>query len=368
MQDAEFYRFAELPAELRLLVWTLVPFPERVIGLVPYLKDAHGKPKDQRRPSGQNGRAPHFVQTMQPSHLGIFPPMHVNREARSVWLSRLARLDQEDHVIPRERREGDRLTAGPVTVRFQSPFINYETDIVAVFGAWQPPGLRDNLPHHLAGDPAPTDPFAGLDRSKIRRVGLSELPYGLESAIRALDIKRLPALEEFSVLTLGPDPFRQAGRGQGASNDSASPELEMAVGDLQRVSCDIHDLDVSTARSHPFFDAERLRHPAGLSPDIRPLSKYTVYIKALLWHALSANWTLELDSPELTELRWEFLEYVFDGPQGVECPLPEDLCASVGHGCDEMLRWQPGFDVSYKLVCARSWSATAKQARIVSSD
>jgi hypothetical protein len=89
-------------------------------------------------------------------------------------------------------------------VRFAVPFISYESDMFAVFGGWRtvaPPLASAN---EGIEDGWLIDPFSGLQRSKIRRVGLSESPHGEEAAVEALDAQNLPALEEFLFLTLPP--------------------------------------------------------------------------------------------------------------------------------------------------------------------
>lgn len=369
MPSTVFSRFPDLPAELRILVWNLTPFPDRVIGLVPYSRYAQGQPKEnEKAPRGQSSTEPHFVHTVQPSHLGIFPPLHVNQEARSVWLRRLVQTRRNHELILSSgQHDGNNDTVGSVTIQSKVPFISYEYDIFAVYGAWRPPARSLVSTDNRAEDIAPIDPFSGFERSKIRRIGLVELPYGLESAIQALDIRQLAALDAFSFLTLGPDPRGEVQTRQ-TSIVPASLDLEMAVEDVQTVQCDIKNIDTRIIESHPFFNMGRLRHRAALSPAIRPLQKYKAYVKALLWHALSRNLTPDLDSPELTETRFEFMQYVFNGSRHDMCPMLAGSCGTGGHGRNEMIKWQGDFLMLFRIICEKHWSSTAESIGIVLHD
>ncbi|KAL2202647.1 hypothetical protein CC79DRAFT_1337316 [Sarocladium strictum] len=372
-----FPRFAELPSELRLLAWNFVPFPNRVIGMIPYDRKTAKLEDESDGASSIVSRhfihveKPHFVYVVQPSHLAVFSLLHVNREARSVWLPRLVQPKRSEHTtLPSEQHDGSSHEDVDVLVRFNTPFINYDTDIFAVFAPWK--ALASSYDPAARGvylNMLPFDPFFGLDRNRIRRVGFAELSHGLEAAIRAVAIQKLSALEEFVFIVLGPDPRQNKKAtppGLGTRHELFhKSELEMRVEDLLRTQCDLWSIDAHPVASEPFFNTQRLRHHAALSPIIRPLPKYMVYVKALLWHAL--NWSLppNLHIPGMIETRFELFKYVFQDVRDMPCPLAgEDSCTG-RHGRDEILDWKPNFEVSSMLICERSWSSTAVEKGLV---
>lgn len=364
----EFPRFAELPVELRLLVWNLVPFPNRVIGMVPCMRmDEKGSG------DGSDGPLPDFAYVVQPSHLRVFPLLHVNHEARSVWLSRLVQPERSyNATVPAGQSGGNSTVTRSVLVRFNDPFINYDSDIFAVFAPWKPPTSSILVPaadDHHAEDILPIDPFSGLDRNRIRRAGLTELSHGLESAVHSLAIQQLSALEQFVFIVLGPDPWQKETTHTLGPRPHLRPAptraLEMRVEDLPRVQCDLWNIDSLAVEFAPFFNTERLRHQTALSPIIRPLEKYIVYVKALLWHALAEVLPPNLDRHEMIETRFDLLEYVFHGAEDDLCPLAAEGSCTVEHRHDDMLDWEPDFTVAFILICERPWSSTAMELGLV---
>lgn len=67
----------------------------------------------------------------QPQRHAIFSPLHVNREARAVWLPRFFQP-------PREQ-------ISELNIHFDTPFINYDTDFFTIFDGWPLDGLENGI-------------------------------------------------------------------------------------------------------------------------------------------------------------------------------------------------------------------------------
>ncbi|KJZ79029.1 hypothetical protein HIM_01802 [Hirsutella minnesotensis 3608] len=358
-----FSLFSQLPPEIRLMIWLRVPYPSRVIGLVPqrkawYRQVLRTELPEEPSPAGQDY---HFRYVVQPRQQAIFPPLHANREARTIWLSRLVRLDRHRQV------EGHG-TQKVWTVRHDAPFISYESDIFAVLDVWRPcmaDGTIDRHPDQDISDIGGlVDPFLGLDRQRIQRVGLCEIQTDFELAILTIDMQNLPALRAFSFITLGPHVLNELGLLCERPN-MISHWLEMPAVDLQSLDCALFDVHVRAIQCHHFFNEARPRHAVALSPCIRPLHIFTNFAKAWLWHSRRVSYNLQ-DVPSMSAACWDFVDYVVeDKPRESGCPLPLPICGAAGHGRDEMFELQSEISFDHKLLCATERIATLVEIGVV---
>ncbi|KAK3191610.1 hypothetical protein K4F52_002425 [Lecanicillium sp. MT-2017a] len=372
----QFSRFQELPTEIRIAIWDLIPFPTRTIGLVPNPADwsdhmERGAIPATRSVLASMGILPdtepqdtyqqpyQFRYAVQPQNLPIFPLLHVNHEARSLWLSRLER-------VPQRRRQVSGDVPGTTqtlqcTIQFDTPFIHYETDIISAFADW--PTLRVQLTPAFAGTDAPDmaalmDPLFGLDRTRIQHLGLGETPFEAESLIRRLDFSQLPALRSVTIITLGPRVLgqRTPAEDKRIVDKPPSPWRELHAADISDVDCVLRDLPAANVATHPLVNGRRLLHTVQITPTIRPLPRYTAFVKAWIWH--SARW---LAQPEITpaqvrEAWWPFGDYLFEDPRDdAACPLPFAGCGDGGHGKREMMDWTPPFEMCHKMLCPVVW-------------
>ncbi|KAL7929203.1 hypothetical protein V8C35DRAFT_316136 [Trichoderma chlorosporum] len=363
---AEFTFFPRLPAELRIKIWESVPRPSRVIGILPpaarwyrhYFRAigtrASSIPEEHDPLQRYNYR---YI--VQPKKHAIFPPLHVNREARAVWLPhyfRPSRLFQESNL----------------TIRFDTPFISYDTDIFTIFDGWPSNGIPQDvfLSQHLAdtGDQS-LDGFIALDRDRIRNLALCEIPGDLRGFTNAISIRQLPNLQTLTIMALGPKvggkPESLASEGSGGDIAYSLPVLEMLAVDVQKITADIHDIPLDLAQNSPFLTDARLRHEIALSPSIRPLIRYKTFVLSLLWHELRQPNAAEA----ITASWWDYTEYLFSDSMDddEECPLMLRGCGVHGHTKRELVEWVPTFEVKYKLLCATEWRDELKNIGIIKS-
>ena len=346
---SEFHFFPRLPTELRVVIWNLQQEPERIVGLVPpreaWFSAKRLQPTDA---PGHEDSPLTFRYISQPRDLGVFPPLHVCRESRAIWLARVFQT-------PRQIKAAPSLASSPddarVTVQFDTPFIHYESDIFTVLDTWV---VRELFPNARgisdAAAASPIDPFTGLDTMRIRRVGLCEIPYGTEHTVNALNIQSFPKLEEFSIIALGPDALT-----------ARVPQFEMPIVDLQCVDCELSTLSSETMHSSRFFTQARLDTRLVAWPDIRPFPKYEMLVKAWLWHTLLPGWLLRgIDRAAAGDQRWKFMHDIVHQQRDEVCTLPFEVCAGDGdelsklsHTIAEILDWNPPFRVTNKFLCAR---------------
>ncbi|PKK47092.1 hypothetical protein CI102_9621 [Trichoderma harzianum] len=361
---AEFTLFSRLPAELRFKIWESVRRPTRVIGILPPAARwyrHHYRAIGTRTSAVVEEKDPlqryNYRYIVQPKKHAIFPLLHACREARDLWKPHFFQPSRLYH-------------ASNITIRFDTPFISYDTDIFAVFDGWPPNGIPSDvfLDPRLAdnGDQS-LDGFIALDRSRIRNLALCEIPGDLTGFANAISIRQLPNLQTLTIMALGPDEKRKpeslASEGSGGDIAYSLPVLEMLAVDVQRIAADIHDIPPELVLNSPFLTDARLRHPIALSPSIRPLIRYKTFVLSLLWH--------ELREPNavgaITESWWEYTEYLFSNrmDDDEECPLNLPGCGVHGHTKRELLEWAPKFEVNYKLLCATEWRDELKNIGIV---
>lgn len=377
----EFTAFPDLPAEVRLMIWERIPQPTRVVALTPPSKTWYcrvrrgmpirGPPIEHTEETPDPGstrnycqcydRRWHFCVIVQPREAAVFPPLHATRESRRVWLPRFFRPPhQRELSIP----GGPANASRRCILQFRSPFIDYENDIFTMLDAWDPRIFVDGSSPAAVGNPTSVvDPFLGLDRSRIRHVGLCHNLGSFDLAVHGLDMPSLTGLRRLTILFLGPDLFREKEQKRLSSNNTPGDVNverwpEMSSVDIQDHPCTIRDIIPARVRiDHPFFNRSRPNHTVMTSPAIRPLDRFTVFARAWLWHSEnSPNYQARIANHFglIGGAWWDFLGYLLEAPEGAECPLPLDGCGVGGHGKVEMLHWRRDM-TDAKLLCMKEW-------------
>ncbi|PTB67770.1 hypothetical protein BBK36DRAFT_1115671 [Trichoderma citrinoviride] len=363
----EFSPFPRLPAELRLKVWKSVPRPSRVIGILPPASDWYrhhfryiGSRASRRAEEQSTQQRYHYRYIVQPKEHAIFPLLHANHEARAVWLPHFF---QPSHFC----------NVSGVDIRFDTPFISYDTDTFTVFDGWPSKGIPEDVflnPLLADTNDEPVDGFIALDRNRITNVALCEIPGDMQAFASALAIRTLPNIQTLTILALGPDakwePESLAAAGSGVDITYSLSVLEMLAVDVQRMNADIYDLPLELVQKSPFFNDARLRHAVALSPNIRPLGRYKTFVLSLLWHELREEHAAEA----VTASWWDYVEYLFGsgaGSNDAKCPLMLRGCGADGHTRREMMGWRPRFEVNYKLLAAADWRVELERIGIVKS-
>ncbi|KAH0494631.1 hypothetical protein TgHK011_001247 [Trichoderma gracile] len=360
----EFAPFPRLPAELRLKIWKSVPRPSRIIGILPPASDwyrHHFRYIGSRasRIAEEQRRRYHYRYIVQPKEHAIFPLLHANREARAIWLPQFFQPSHFCHV-------------SGLDIRFDTPFISYDTDIFTIFDGWPSNGIPDGFlnPHQANTDDEPLDGFIALDRNRIQNVALCEIPGDIKPFTSAVAIRTLPSVKTLTILALGPDanwkPESLASAGSGGDFTYSLPVHEMLAVDVQRINAEIYDLPLELVKTSPFFNDARLRHGVALSPNIRPLRRYRAFMLSLLWHELRGENAAEA----VTSSWWDYMEYLFGSgarSNAAKCPLRLRGCGADGHTRREMIRWKPRFEVNYKLLAAVEWRAELERVGVAKS-
>ncbi|RFU35516.1 hypothetical protein B7463_g828, partial [Scytalidium lignicola] len=333
----EFTIFSALPTELRLKIWESVPQPVRVIGQLPcskcwkFLEARVNRSGEVRTDCAANIQHPdwHLRWVGNNQDEAIFPPLHACRESRAAWMphyfSPPRYLDLPHNNI--RHREGE----GPESyrLRFDIPFVSYETDVFAIF---------DTRISFLGFD---ADPFLGFDRKRIRNIAISENAWSLVEIMAAVKPQSLPRLRVVSVLVLGPNP--------NIDGSATSGWQEMPAVDIQHVDCDVSDVSDKLIVDHPLFNKSRLRHLIyEPEPKLRQLVNYLKLFKAWLWHG--NHWdNHEARVPTDFEW-WDFYDYLF-GEHVDVCPLEHLPGWCPGHHTkDEMLNWGSICTVNVKFL------------------
>ena len=332
---SSFAPFSRLPTEIRFQIWDRVPQPQRMIGLAP-CPDCLGESAPRCRRSHPAWTHFYFV---QPRDQAINPLLHACRESRALLLPRYDRP-------PREMAEH--------LVRFEVPFIDYERDIFTIYE------------EHLLDQPR--DPFAGLDRSRIRHIGFSEIPREFIQSLIAMDGQKLTQVKTLSLVVCGPYPPAQ--------QTSGLPLwVQPRQADLPFYDCRVLDLSPELIRRHPFFSELRPRHPMiTLEPRLQGVSGYMVFFTAWLWHAFNRDLTGDFRFSGDDDPWWAFTDYVAGEGGGDDddapCPLGslEGCGDEGGHGRREMLLWDPPFEIGCKMICEEGWFERLSGARAFEVD
>ncbi|KAK3337687.1 hypothetical protein B0T19DRAFT_438334 [Cercophora scortea] len=351
----EFKCFPRLPTELRLMVWANVPQPTRVIGQLP----CHRCMSDERNETMHTCAIARHADwrlryVVQPRSLAIFPPLHACAESRRAWLPRYFRPPRYINLA-----EYDRATpiATPYNLRFDMPFISYEADVFAIFNPWTSDDICDEAYRPNGGyTNFSFDPFLGLDRSRIRRAALCEMYGRYVDAIHELDIQTLPALRNLSLIASGPDPD--------IDHRAAFHWLEMSELDIARTDCRLRDVPTAALNAHPFFNDHRLLiHGVDPPPNHQPLAGQLRELAAWMWHA--TRWDAR-HARSVEYLGDGFFTYVNDDDCADEdCPLEEiDGCGPGGHTRQEMLDWQPPWEMDAKVLCEVGWLERLEEAGV----
>ncbi|KAM0487107.1 hypothetical protein ACHAPX_000375 [Trichoderma viride] len=322
----EFPLFRHLPPEIRIKIWKFVPQPTRVIGLLPPVSTWYQQ-YSQVMPRDSNGRelppdepAYDYRYVVQPRRYAIFSPLHVNREARAVWLPQFFQPSRQNQIEE-------------LNIEFGTPFINYDTDLFTIYDGWPLDGLENGI---ATGSRA-IDGFIGLERERIRNIAVCEFPRLIERVTSALSINTLPNLKVFTILSMGPcvfSPFKAKLVRDGLGL-IVLKGYEMLVADVQRTSCEIHDLPTDVVQSHSFFNHARVFHPGS---SLFPLQGHQNHVRSWLWHEMQAK-NLEKAAGQIAGSWWSWLGYMLDNEDDGEektCPLTLDGCGEDGHSKREM--------------------------------
>ncbi|KAL7924389.1 hypothetical protein ACQKWADRAFT_319481 [Trichoderma austrokoningii] len=334
----EFPLFRQLPPEIRIKIWKLVPQPARVVGLLPPVSTWYRQYQQMDIPTAPatDGCPFQYRYIVQPEKEAIFAPLHVNREAREIWLPQYFQPPRREQI-------------SGVNIQFDMPFISYATDIFTVFDGWPLDGLENGI---AAGNNV-VDGFIGLERERIRHIAAYEYPKTVERMAKAIAINTLPNLEVFTILSMGPCTFsaRRPTLYRDGVLDICLDGQEMMVCDAQRVSCLIHDLSEEVVRNHSLFNHARLFHPGAT---LYPLRGHQAHVRAWLWHELQDRHQNRA-AGQIEALWWCWLSYMLDNDDMVEpktCPLILDGCGEGGHTKQEMQEWEFPFHMDYKILYA----------------
>ncbi|KAL7900312.1 hypothetical protein HDV63DRAFT_393477 [Trichoderma sp. SZMC 28014] len=322
----EFPLFRHLPPEIRIKIWKFVPQPTRVVGLLPPLPTWYQQYTQEAPPnSDDQGIAAddhpyHYRYVVQPKRYAVFPVLHVNREAREIWLPRFFQPPRRDQI-------------SDLNIQFDTPFISYDTDLFTVFDGWPMDGLENGV----ANGSSVVDGFIGLERECIRNIAVCEFPKLIERVATAISINTLPKLEAFTILTMGPciySPFKPKLYRDGMGV-IALEGYEMLVADVQRTSCEIHDLSKDVVRKHSFFNHARMFHPGS---SLFSLHGHQNHVRSWLWHEMQPR-HLNRATSEIIRSWWPWMTYMLDNEQEGEektCPLTLEGCGEDGHSKREM--------------------------------
>lgn len=338
------------------MIWERVPFPERVVTLLaPSSLYSTLRSVDQmdtqsataRNMSSTSREDCHFRYVVQPREHMLFPPMYANREARKVW----------SHKLWHPKRRQEYATADRVrcTVRYDLPYINYDTDIFTMLFLWDSVTRGGRNPTiETAQDPI--DPFLGLDRSRITNVGVGELGWDLEQACLALSVETLPKLQTLSIVTLGPSAVPPSIRQVGEHHTLGPfPNIEMALGEVPSWDCELRDVTSEGLKEHPFFNDNRLYPLNGLSFSSLRISRFRTHLKAWLFHAEKLAYNRR-EAQEARVLWWAFSDYLVDDSKDeFGCPLPFPCCGKTGHTREEAKEWRKDVYVGHKFLCPTRW-------------
>lgn len=344
----EFPRFSALPAELRFQIWESVPQTPRILGMLACPKcttifhEHRRRPEQvtaaramsacaqQRHPDWQLRWCVLATDDAATTTSAIFAPLHACRESRALWLPR--------YVVP--PRYLDLEAANDETnerhrVRFDVPFVSYETDVFSVFGPEEL--LRRQIP----------DPLLGFDRERIEHLGVHENAWSMVESLVRIQPQRLRRLRSITFFVLGPNPV-------------VSTWFEMAAAQLSLFPCTWLDLPDHLLTEHPLFTTARLRNKLYM-PDgmLHRLENYRLLFQAWLWHAL--RWDDEMPRNMADSLDWwAFRQYVED-PSVQECPLSGHPQWCPGrHTRDEMLQGFGPLGVQTKLLIEKGCLAEMK--------
>lgn len=380
----EFHLFPKLPKEIRYMIWEAVPRPQRIVAAVPprrtwYINNLGRNNCEQLLGKWDGKTKPEWAlrYVVQPREATIFAPLHVNREARKVWAPCFTRIENREAEAVYGDRQG--------IVRFDVPFIDYETDIFTAVDVWIP-----YLYFSLQGDLGPlrnysqghsySDSFPSLDRAKIKHIGIFEQPLQEHLMVLAIDINRLPKLESMTIVSLGPDTrVYETEEPQGDAWRRAElmksykykfPYQQMPGVDIQCVDCELSDLDKSVVDDHPFFNVLRLQHPGFFESEAHKLKYYPVIFKAWLWHMNVADTgaNYEMDSEHSVNTWMHLLAHLLNQPGARPiCPLPVTSCMMNAHTREEVTEWEPPFEIKHKFLCPKEWVEELEEMEVLTN-
>lgn len=357
----QFVPFLRLPAEIRLTIWELVKPPTRLIGQVPCRecwkecvqwsrgRDASCEPRRQcERANHADWRVRYIV---HPRSQVIFPLLHTCRESRGAWLPRFHRPGRR-HVRcetgVRCPDEGD----VSVAVRFDVPFIHYDSDVMTMFDDWAYTGVLNTVDHRPQTEQSVLDPFIGLRRDEIRHAAFCESSQELWSGLLGLDLRSLPKLASLSLVRMGPLPRSMSMEEWG---DLSSP-TEMSPAQSQYLDCAIVRSvtqpaeDSCQAFFHHWRPRDQLFEPRS---ELQSFALFHRFWTAFLWHLLHRDARRCFDRDYSGW--WAFMEYAgLSGHDAAEsvCVLSRaEGCGVGGHSHGDMFSWKAGFRLRCLLLC-----------------
>lgn len=353
----EFHLFSQLPSELRFMIWERVPFPERVVTLSSpsslYSTLNSADQIDIRTAATQATsftarHGCHFRYIVQPREHTLFAPMYANRESRRVWSQKLWQ--------PNRRQEYATADRVRCTVKFDTPYINYDTDIFTMLFLWDSVTRGDRNPSmETAQDPL--DPFLGLNRDRIKNVGIGELGWDLEQACLALCIEKLPKLQTLSIVSLGPSAVSSSIIQAGQDHRLGPfPISEMALGEVPSLDCELRNVNADGLKNHGLFNGDgRLHALHGRSFSNLSILRFRTHLKAWLFHAEKVAYNRR-EAQEAHAVWWAFSDYLEDeSKDDFGCPLPFPCCGKDGHSREEVKEWRKDVEVRHKFLCATRW-------------
>ena len=351
----EFHKFPQLPSELRQEIWERVPRPERILALLPCAicwRYALNRGRQVMPASaGECNTAKHpdwkLRWVVNSPREAVFPPLQACRESRAVW--------RRHYFQPDRYHDGDRL-------RFDVPFISYETDIFAVVDE-----VRQCFEDGVK-------PFLGLDRERIERIAVAEHAWAVEEKMAEIQLQKLPQLKNITILTFGLDPrpgkFWWPSPQPSISGSSSGHEdwQEIMGLDIQLFDSTFITIPDNLINEHPFFIDERPRHPMFQpDPSMRQLTNYIKFFKAWIWHGY--HWDEARQRNEPADFWWSFYEYLFEAPDDAVCPLTvrPEWCPG-GHSRGEMYDWKAPFEVDVKLLAERKFAEEFERLGVLEFD
>lgn len=294
-----------------------MPRPTRIIGQI-----------DER------GGRDVFRYIVQPKRFAIFPPLHACHESRTLWLKHYDRPPRYVNLPVQPEEVGEDEDAYR-RVRFDVPFISYETDIFA----WLISRGR-GTPGYVAG----FEPFLGLDCSRIRHAGLLAMcmwPFFYAAVWRLFNRRLFPSLEVLSLIALGPDP--------NVDGPGRLPPWQPTLLIIQQrpFEFELRDLSPTQLALHPFFNESEFWMG-------QPVDRFFVLVKTLAWHFVHREMGDEED--DVLEVLADLLPPYMSEPEDQPCPLQLEGCGpGDGHGWKDITEWVPPYQIDFKFFCETGW-------------
>ncbi|KAK4031617.1 hypothetical protein C8A01DRAFT_21200 [Parachaetomium inaequale] len=279
---------------------------------------------------------------VHPRDSAIFGLLHACRESRGFWLTHYHRvpryIDIRKQFVPMKPRDSE--IQGPYNIRFDIPFHSdlIDRDPDPMFRTW--------------------DAFLGLDYHLIQHVGLRTWDLILEFAAAMHEIwpPALPSLGSVSLITLGPDP--------GLKGRSRPGWVQMGPRVPQRAfDFELRDISATQLERHPLFRDRIISKYGTTGPPEAPVRDLVLLAKAWLWHI--ANRELEGPWNCMIGARPDYMTVV---PRWHRCPIYDGSQPCIPHTRQEILDWEPPYELTAKFFCERSWLADLESVGVFDDD